>query len=220
MWARVHKVDRIRPQPTGGAIILIEDERSRGQLERFQPLFTLIAIARVLDARQVLQAKFGGKGEIRYAVDAAPSFLAEAVARAGASVSDRSGERIAYPAAPASVDSVVDVAFSDLAHVTRGNAGVDMATTLQRLEIERRKSPLDRETSAHLYWPAVFELAAVAGELARARGGRWIEVREMPVPFAMKFPDNSLARPVAVAIDTVENKQPTEPTEPTEPDVA
>ena len=27
MWSRVHKIDRIRPQPNGGAIILIEDER-------------------------------------------------------------------------------------------------------------------------------------------------------------------------------------------------
>ena len=28
MWARVHKVDRIRPQPDGRTIILVEDERN------------------------------------------------------------------------------------------------------------------------------------------------------------------------------------------------
>ena len=53
MWSRVHKIDRIRPQPNGGAIILIEDERGVPQMSRLPAMSTLIAIARVLDAKQV-----------------------------------------------------------------------------------------------------------------------------------------------------------------------
>ena len=201
MWARVHKIDRVRPQPNGGAIILIEDERGVPQMSRVPSLSTLIAIARVLDAKQVLEAKYDGKGEIRYAPAAPlPSFLAEAVSRAGAHVSDRTGETIVQAAQPASVEATVDVAFSELAHHMRGSTGIaDLSNTLKDVEADRKKSPLDREKHPLQYWPAVFELAAVAGELARPRGGRWIEVREMPVPFAMKFPDGKIAHPTTVA---------------------
>src|SRR5450432_3113434 len=99
MWSRVHKIDRIRPQPNGGAIILIEDERGVPQMSRLPAMSTLIAIARVLDAKQVLDAKYGGKGEIRYAPAAPPpSFMSEAIARAGASIADRTGDNIVQPA--------------------------------------------------------------------------------------------------------------------------
>ncbi len=209
MWARVHRIDRARPLANGGAVILIEDERATAQIVRTAAMSTLIAVARVLDARQLLDLKFGGKGEVWYAPAAPlPSFLAEAVARAGAHVSDRAGNKVLYPAQPASVSAIVDVAFSDLAHATRGNAGVaDLATTLQQVEADRRRSPLDRDQHPLLYWPAVFELASLAGELARRRGGRWIEIPEMPVPFAVKFPDShELARPTAVAQRIVEGK--------------
>ncbi|MBA3542101.1 MAG: hypothetical protein H0T79_20975, partial [Deltaproteobacteria bacterium] len=95
MWARVHKIDRIRPQPGGGAIVLVEDERSAATMARLPSLSTLIATARILNARRVLDARYGGKGEVRYAAAALPpAVLLDAIARAGASVSDASGERI------------------------------------------------------------------------------------------------------------------------------
>jgi hypothetical protein len=209
MWARVHKVDRIRPQPGGGAIILIEDERSAPQMQRIPSLSLLIAVARVLDAKQVLDAKYGGKGEVRYATSASvPSPMSEAIARAGGAISTRDGEQVTVPAQPASVASLVDVAFSELAHYTRGNiGGSDMANTLRQLEQARKARPLDKDTDLATYWPAVFELAALASELARARGGRWIDVREMPVPFALRFPDSAdLAHPTIAAQHIVEGK--------------
>jgi len=213
MWARLHKVDRIRPQPGGGAIIVIEDERGVVNLSRVPSLSTLIAIARVLVSKQVLDARYAGKGEVRYApVGTLPSFLSEAITRAGAHVADRTGDRIVQPAQVASVESLIDVAFSELAHHTRGNVGADLSSALKVIEAARRRSPLDRETHPLLYWPAVFELAALAGELSRSRGGRWIEVREMPVPFAMRFPDSqALARPTALAQKIVEGQDPDEP---------
>jgi hypothetical protein len=205
MWSRVHKVDRIRPQPNGGAIILIEDERGVPGMSRVPALSTLIAIARVLDAKQVLEAKYGGKGEVRYAPAAfLPGFMSEAIARAGGHIADRTGDNIVQMAQPASVSAIVDVAFSDLAHWTRGNAGAaDLATTLRHVEADRRKAPMDQDNP--LYWPAVFELASLAGEMSRARGGRWIEIKEMPVPFALKFPEGTaLAHPTTLARKIVE----------------
>lgn len=208
----MHKVDRIRPQPNGGAIILIEDERGQAQMGRIPSLSTLIAIARVLDAKQVLEAKYGGKGEVRYAPAAPPpGFLSDAISRAGGHIADRTGDNIVQPAQPASVAAIVDVAMSDLAHSLRSNVGVsDLATTLKMIEADRRKKHLDKDADPQ-YWPAVFEMAALAGELARNRGGRWIEVTEMPVPFAMKFPETGeIARPHVRAQQILEGKEPDE----------
>jgi hypothetical protein len=208
MWARVHKIDRIRPRPEGGAIVLVEDERSAAAMSRVPALSTIIAVARVLNARRVLETRYGGKGEVRYAANASlPSFLFDAVVRAGAGTSDRTGDKLVFPAQPASVAVIVDVAFLELAHATRGNVGVpDLITALRTFEADRRKSPLDRERHPALYWPAVFELASLAGELARPRGGRWIETTDMPVPFAIKLATGDLAMPTKLAQRIVEGE--------------
>jgi hypothetical protein len=208
MWARVHKIDRIRPQPGGGAIVLVEDERSAAAMGRLPCMSIIVAIARVLNARRVIATRYGGKGEVRYAANATlPGYLYDAVVRAGAGTSDRTGDKLMYPAQPASVAAILDVAFSDLAHYTRGNVGVpDMSTALRTVEGNRRKSPLDREQHPALYWPAVFELAALAGELSRPQGGRWIETTDMPVPFAIKLASGSLVIPTKLAQRIVEGE--------------
>ncbi|HET9620422.1 MAG TPA: hypothetical protein VFP84_03570 [Kofleriaceae bacterium] len=206
MWARLHKIDRIRPQPGGGAIVLVEDERSAPVMSRVPAMSILIAIARVLNARRVLETRYAGKGEVRYATNASlPSFLFDAIVRAGAGTSDRSGDVLHAPAQPGAVAAIVDVAFLELAHHVRGNANAsDMAGALRAVEANRRKAPLDRDSP--LYWPAVFELAALAGELSRPRGGRWIETRDMPVPFAIKLASGDLAVPSKLAQRIVEGE--------------
>lgn len=206
MWARVHKIDRIRPQPDGSAIVLVEDERSAAAMQRVPGLSTIIAIARVLNARRVIDTKYGSKGEVRYATPAnPPSFLLDAIARAGAAVADSTGERVRVPAAPAAVSSIVDNAMADFAHYTRTNVGVStIKDALDRCEANRRKAPLDKDASPALYWTAVFELAALAGELSRSQGGMWIETKEMPVPFAIRVASGKIATPAKPAMRIVE----------------
>ncbi len=220
MWSRVHKIDRIRPQANGGGIILVEDERSAAQMQRIPSLSLLIAVARVLDAKQVLETKYGGKGEVRYCTSASvPSFLAEAIARAGGAIATRDGETVTQLPQPASTASLVDVAFSELAHYTRGNiGGSDLANTLRQIEAARKLKPLEKDADG--YWPAVFEIAALASELSRARGGRWVETRDMPVPFALKFPDSTdLAKPTVAAQRIVEGSpEPVETPAPAAPE--
>ena len=231
MWARVHKLDRVRPLPAGGAIILIEDGRSAAQMQRVPSLSTLIAIARVMNGKRALEAKFDGKGEVRYAISTTmPSFLSEAVARAGGSIASSDGQTILIPAQPSSVSALIDVAFAELAHNARLNIGVsDLPAALKKTEEHRRARPLDKDAEPEKYWTAVLELAALAGELSRNKGGRWIDTREMPLPFALKFADGGLAHPTAVAQKLVEGKEaepavgkepPPEPTPTPEPPVA
>jgi hypothetical protein len=202
MWARVDKVDRIRPQPGGGAVVLVEDERSAAAMARTPSLSTLIAIARILVARRVLELKYRGSGEVRYAAASSPPmFLVDAITRAGAHITDRAADRVTIPAAPASVSSTVDLAFSELAHHVRTSIGpaVTMPAALHKTEERRRKAPIDVEAQPAMFWTAVFELAALAGELSRPRGGRWIDVPEMPVPFAIRLASGELARPARLA---------------------
>jgi hypothetical protein len=200
VWARVHKIDRIRPQPGGGAVVLVEDERSTAAILPALPLSTLVAIARVLNARRVLETRYGGKGEVRYATNASlPTPMFDAVVRAGASVTDR-GDKLLSPPQPASVAAIIDTAFAELAHQTRVNLGApDMRTALRRIETDRRSAPLDREQQPAPYWRAVFELAALAGELSRSQGGRWVETSDLPVPFALRFATGQLALPAKLA---------------------
>jgi hypothetical protein len=202
MWARVDKIDRIRPQPGGGAIVLVEDERSAAAMARTPSLSTLIAIARILDARRVLELKYRGSGEVRYAAASSPPmFLVDAITRAGANITDRAADRVTIPAAPASVSSTIDVAFAELAQHVRTSIGpaVTMPAALRSTEERRRKAPIDVDAQPAMFWTAVFELTALAGELSRPRGGRWIDVPEMPVPFAIRLASGELARPARLA---------------------
>ena len=201
-------MDKIKPLPNGGAVVVLDDERNASLMQRVPSLSTLIAIARILAARRLLAIKFDGKGEVRYATNAVvPSFLSEAVARAGAALTERDGETIKIPAAPSGVSALIDVGFSELAHHARGRVGiVDLGTALKQIEQSRRASPVDRDKQPEVYWPAVFELAALAGEQSRTRGGRWVETTDLPVPFALKFPEGQTAKPTEVAQKIVEGK--------------
>ncbi|MBS1123383.1 MAG: hypothetical protein H6Q90_5611 [Deltaproteobacteria bacterium] len=142
MWARVHKIDRIRPQPGGGAIVVVEDDRNAVAMERVPGLSTLCAVARVLNARRLLEARFGGKGEVRYAtITSPPTFLVDAITRAGASLCDSTGERVVVTPAPAAISPIIDSAFAQLAHHVRTNAGApDMVTAIRMLEVTRSSS--------------------------------------------------------------------------------
>jgi hypothetical protein len=201
VWARVDKIDRIRPQPGGGAIVLVEDERNAAAMGRIPSLSTVIAVARVLDARRVLDLRYRGSGEIRYAAASAPPhFLVDAITRAGAHITDRAGDSMRVPAAPAAVSSIVDLAFAELAHHVRTSVGqATMAGALRVTEERRRKAPIEIDAHPAQYWTAVFELAAMAGELSRPRGGRWIDVPDTPVPFAIRLAGGELARPARLA---------------------
>ena len=187
--------------------MLVEDERNAVQMGRIPGLAAVVAVARVLNAQRLLDTKFAGKGEIRYATAAnPPSSLLDAIVRAGAAITDSTGERVRVPAAPGALASVIDSAMVELAHHVRTNVGAStIRAALDTVEANRRKAgPLDKDANPAGYWTAVFELAALAGELSRAQGGRWIETAEMPVPFAIRVANGATAMPSKIAQRIVE----------------
>jgi len=196
----------VKPQSNGGAIVLVEDERSIGQMSVVPSLSTVMAIGRVLNAHRVIEVKYGGKGEVRYcAGPALPDFLGDAVTRAGAASCDRTGENIRVPAQRAAVAATVDQAFNALAYHLRTAVGAtDLPGALKTLEGRRRKVVIDKDENPAGYWTAVLELCALAGEVSRAKNGRWIDTKEMPVPFAIKFPEGQLAMPAKLATQIID----------------
>jgi hypothetical protein len=208
VWARLHKVDRIKPLAGGGAIAIVDDERSNAQISRVPSLSTLVAVARILNAKRALDAKFGGTGEVRYVVASPPPFLSDAIQRAGAAVADHKGERVVLPPQPGAIASTIDLAFADLAHHVRGQYSAQtIADALKRVETDRRRQPLARDADPDKYWCAVLELAALAGEATRPRGTRWVDTTEVPVPFAILYPTGERATPTRYAQQVVEGQQ-------------
>src|SRR5215468_9155275 len=156
---------------------------------RIPSLSTLIAIARILDSRRVLDLRYRGNGEVRYAAASSPpTFLVDAITRAGAHITDRAGNRINVPA------------FAELDYHVRTSIGqVTLSAALRTTEERRRRAPVDVDANPAVYWTAVFELTALAGELSRSRGGRWIDIPETPVPFAIRLATGELAKPSKLA---------------------
>jgi hypothetical protein len=196
----------VKPQANGGAIVLVEDERNLAAMSLVPSLSTVMAVARVLNAHRVIEVKYAGKGEVRYAAGPQlPDFLVDAVTRAGAASCDRNGDNVRVPAARAAVAAIVDQAFASLAYHLRSSVGAtDLAGALRTHEGRRKKAVIDREQNSAQYWTAVLELSALAGEISRPRGGRWIDTKDMPVPFAIKFPEGQLAMPAKLAIQIID----------------
>lgn len=186
MYCSLDKID-LAAQVDGKAIAVQTDHRGRGEIEAEPELSVLFAMARVLNARQ--QA-----ASVQYEIAAAPRFLAEAIAAAGGNDVAPSETR---------VGSIADAAFAQLARRAAARTGSrDLAIALRMLEDQTTAAPPARGDEA-AYWTRVLELAALAGELLRAKyPGHWVQTDRAQVPFgfqlttghAVMFPTNRAQR--------------------------
>src|SRR4051812_12195824 len=159
-------------------------------------------MARVLNARMHLQDTGHPGAAVHYAVaDEPPAFLREALAACGGSLER---DRIVEPFGDGDEHAVSDLAdrcFSALASRTKSRIGCrDAAIALRMLEQQTFAAPPARDDEAG-YWRRVLELAALAGELLRAKyPGRWVHSDRSVVPFgfqagtAVMFPTNRAQR--------------------------
>jgi hypothetical protein len=117
-----------------------------------------------------------------------PGFLREAVASAGGSLTVDAGTPL--PAPPTrSVGEIADEAFRALAgRVAKRDGGNLDPALLERLEEATLQSPAKQDDDEPLYWARTLELAAVCGELLRAKtGGRWVEATDRGGLFPFAF---------------------------------
>jgi hypothetical protein len=120
------------------------------------------------------------------AAEARGAFLGRAIGAARGLLGGR-GAAERKEGGPASLDEIIQEAFSTLAHEVAAEHGVPLTFNgLQAVETALAEAPTDYEEDETAYWTAVFKLGALGGELIRAtNGGRWVQVDNGSLPFAL-----------------------------------
>lgn len=186
-WADLDRLSVAKPRADGTQVIVARDGRTPEQIADARPLSIVVAISRVVKGRFLLAERHGGRGSVIYATTAPPpGFLVDAVSAAGGVVFD--GTREHRAGSPLATTVQLDAACCDLAvQVRRRLKARSFADALDAYEREvRRKLPARDDPAA--WWPAILELAALAGEHVReTRPGRWVEAPSQRVPLALEL---------------------------------
>ena len=212
MYCSIDKIDLLSPTPgMGGKSIAIQtDHRSGEEIEAEPELSALFAMARVLNARcHLAEDGHGDDAAVHYVLpDEVPSMLRDALTAVGATLdraaSDRRDLEWLGPASKDAVETIADHAFANLARRAASRVGTrDLAMALRMLEDQTFADPPER-TDEPVYWQRVLELAALAGELLRAKyphAHGWVQTDRAMVPFGfgidastVMFPTNRAQR--------------------------
>jgi hypothetical protein len=189
MYTSLDRVDIVtRNKETGRAGYVLTDHRSRAEIEAEPELSVLFAMTRVL-AAGMMGARESQGADILYACSQAPpDFLTEAVSSAGGRMTVAMSDA-APAAATRDLGEIADAAFRGLAERVRVEHGRPLdEALLKRLEDGTLKSRPDKEEDEITYWTRIHELAAVCGELLRAKtNGRWMRARDNDSLFPFVF---------------------------------
>jgi hypothetical protein len=188
LYTSLDRIDIVTKQKeTGRAGYLLTDHRTPAEVEAEPELSVLFALTRVT-AALAMGAREGGADVSYVCHQAPPDFLCEAVASAGGSVTIDAGTQ-APARASRPIGDIADEAFRGLARRVAGRDGgsLDQAL-LTRLEDETLQARPKQEDDEPSYWGRTLELAAVCGELLRAKtGGRWSQAADSEGLFPFAF---------------------------------
>lgn len=203
MYCSIDKVD-IAARVDGRPIAVQTDDRARAAIEAEPELSILYAMARVLNARTHLSESGHPDAVVHYAVcEDPPPLLREALGAVGGTLERGKLVESLGTANPRVASELADRSFTALAQRAAARVGSrDIAIALRMLEDQTFADPPQRDDEPR-YWRRVLELAALAGELLRARyPGRWVQTDRALVPFgfqvqsgaAVMFPTNRAQR--------------------------
>ena len=209
MYCSIDKID-MAARVDGTPIAIQTDHRDREQIEAEPELTALFAMARIVNARAQLAGDGHPHAAVHYVVSGEPpAVLREALAAAGAMIERADRDLVLEDLGPGSVPEVgaiADRCFVALARRAASRVGSrDLAIALRMLEDQTFANPPSRDTDEELYWSRVLELAALTGELLRAKyPGHWVQSDRALVPFgfqltsasdsAVMFPTNRAQR--------------------------
>ncbi|HEX4449677.1 MAG TPA: hypothetical protein VH143_02350 [Kofleriaceae bacterium] len=209
MYCSIDKID-LAAEVDGKPIALQTDHRNRDDIEAEPELSALFAMARIVNARAQLADDGHPLAAVHYVVNEdPPELLREALAAAGGIIerSDRDQKILESlgPADEREVGLIADRCMTSLARRAATRVGTrDLAMALRMLEDQTLANPPERERDEAAYWVRVIELAALTGELLRAKyQGCWVQTDRAMVPFAfqiatvdsaMMFPTNRAQR--------------------------
>ena len=197
MYCSLDKID-LAAQVEGRQIALQTDHRSAAEIEAEPELSVLFAMARVLNAREHLTES--GHPDpldaVRYIVaDEPPALLVEALRAVGATLERSPNHELVRlgEVSKTAVGDLADRSFAALARRAATRVGTrDLAIALRMLEDQTLADPPARDDEP-LYWQRVLELAALLGELLRAKypGGRWAYTERSLIPFGFQIDGGS-----------------------------
>lgn len=194
MYCSLDKID-LTAQVGGRPIAVQTDHRARAEIEAEPELSALFAMVRVINAREYLLEQGHVDLAVHYVVaDDPPPALREALVATGAVIKrstplgDDQLEPLGAPSEEAA-SALADRQFTALARRTAARVGTrDLAMALRMLEDQTFTAPPER-TDEPAYWQRVLELAALTGELLRAKHptvGRWIQTDRSLIPFGFQ----------------------------------
>lgn len=197
MYCSLDKID-LSATVDGRQVAIQTDHRSAAEIEAEPELSALFAMVRVLNARSHLADEAAA---VHYMLAGTlPALLREALTVVGATIVpssaldgmielDKNLEPLG-PASEAAASALADRYFRALAHRAAARVGSrDLAMALRMLEDQTFADPPARDDEA-VYWQRVLELAALAGELLRAKYpsvGRWVQTDRALVPFGFQL---------------------------------
>ena len=216
MYCSIDKID-LAAEVNGKPIALQTDHRKRDEIEATPELSALFAMARVVNARAQLADDGHPCAAVHYVViEEPPDVLREALTACGGTIERADRGQSLEPLGPANegaVGAIADRCMSILARRAATRVGSrDLAIALRMLEDQTLANPPAKGDDEEAYWVRVLELAALTGELLRAKyPGHWIQTDRALVPFgfqlsaagdsAVMFPTNRAQRVIEDGAD-------------------
>lgn len=184
MFSSLDRADMVVSH-TRGRRCFQTDHRSAAEIQQEEEVSILFALTRVLGP----MIKVAADEVVYLCAEPPPEFLQRAVAAAGGMLQIKEGPALVYEGLLNQPEEFADDAFRRLAHrvLRERNVSLD-ESALEALVRELVPAP-NKETDEPVYWTRVVELAAVMGELLRAKfGGRWVtEPLPTTIPFAFRL---------------------------------
>lgn len=210
MYCSIDKIDLLGPATAGTPVAIQTDHRSCAEIEAEPELSALYAMARVLNARGHFAHGGHADAAIHYLLpDVVPPVLRDALAAVGATLDHpHRGLEWLGPASRDATELIADRAFADLARRAAGRVGTrDLAIALRMLEDQTFADPPERSDEPG-YWQRVLELAALAGELLRAKYPHalgWVQTDRALVPFGFGIDASTILFPTNRAQRVIED---------------
>jgi hypothetical protein len=207
VFSSLDSVDLVYTGPDGRVRWLQSDHRRPAQIEAEAEMSLLFALIRLTDPRRSFPADAPPPVLEYRCQHMPPMFLRAAIAGAGAELYVDGPVDFAAPAPDP--EALAGLAFAALAARVEGERGV--ARDLDGLaRLEREQPTLDLATDEVAYWRAVVGLAAVTGEVLRARiGGQWrLHADAGTFPLVLIADGRAPLDPLGAAIDLVDGADP------------
>lgn len=193
MYSSLDRID-IVAENEGQKLYVQTDHRDANEIDAEPELSILFLVTRLLNPTRMAEP-----GVIRYAAAYEPPTAFKHVLALGGAELEIMGENAQVPRLEGprmTLAEVADEAFGELARrvAAREQRALD-ESLLEYLEKEAYAQGWNQEDDEIGYWTAIVELAAVTGELIRARhGGHWIaDDRDMAtIPFVFNTDNGAL----------------------------